>query len=180
MFQSFFLTWLEWVYPDHLSPAAPLCSVFYDSLVPLDKVHTYDCDLRLSSLTTIISSSSLSHVAHVRLSCTERGDFLLFTSHILSFPTSYNCFPRSLDLECAVCAQVCPNLWDPMDCSPPGSSVHGIFQARILEWVAISSSRGSSQSRDQTCISYIGRLFLYCWAIREAQYLECLLQFSLL
>ena len=35
-----------------------------------------------------------------------------------------------------------------MDCSPPGSSVHGIFQARILEWVAISSSRGSSQSRD--------------------------------
>ena len=41
-----------------------------------------------------------------------------------------------------------------MDCSPPGSSVHGISQARILEWVAISSSRGSSQPRDQTCISY--------------------------
>ena len=39
---------------------------------------------------------------------------------------------------------------DPMDCSPPGSSVHGIIQARILEWVAISSSRGSSQPKDQT------------------------------
>ena len=55
-------------------------------------------------------------------------------------------------------------LWDPMDCSPPGSSVHGIFQARIQEWVAISSSRGSSQARDQTCISYvscIGRRALY-------------------
>ena len=39
-------------------------------------------------------------------------------------------------------AQSCPTLCDPMDCSPPGSSVHGIFQARILEWVAISFSRG--------------------------------------
>ena len=39
-------------------------------------------------------------------------------------------------------AQSCPLLWDPMDCSPPGSSVHGIFQARILEWVANSSSGG--------------------------------------
>ena len=45
---------------------------------------------------------------------------------------------------------------DPLDCSPPGSSVHGILQARILEWVAISSSRGSSQSRDETHISCIG------------------------
>ena len=51
-----------------------------------------------------------------------------------------------------------------MECSPPGSSVHGILQARILEWVAISSSRGSSQPRDQThvsCVSFIGRQILY-------------------
>ena len=44
--------------------------------------------------------------------------------------------------------QSCPTLCDPMDCSPQGSSVHGILQAKILEWVAISSSRASSQSRD--------------------------------
>ena len=44
--------------------------------------------------------------------------------------------------------QSCPTLCDPMDCSPPGSSIHGIFQARILEWVAILFSRGSSQPRD--------------------------------
>ena len=44
---------------------------------------------------------------------------------------------------------------DPMDCSLPGASVHGILQARILEWVAISSSRGSSPPRDQTPISCI-------------------------
>ena len=47
-------------------------------------------------------------------------------------------------------AQSCPTLCDPIDCSLPGSSVHGIFQARVLEWVAISLSRGSSQPRDQT------------------------------
>ena len=51
--------------------------------------------------------------------------------------------------------QSCPTLCDAMDCSPPGSSVHGILQARILEWVAMSSSRGSSQSRDRTCVSYV-------------------------
>ena len=45
---------------------------------------------------------------------------------------------------------------DPLDCSPPGSSVHGILQARILEWVAMPSSRGSSPPRDQTCISFTG------------------------
>ena len=50
-------------------------------------------------------------------------------------------------------AQSCPTLCDPMDHSPPGSPVHGILQARILEWVAISFSRGSSGSRDRTCIS---------------------------
>ena len=49
--------------------------------------------------------------------------------------------------------QSCPTLCDPMDCSLPGSSVHGIFQARVLEWVVISFSRGSSQPRDQTQVS---------------------------
>ena len=50
-------------------------------------------------------------------------------------------------------AQSCPILWDPVDCSPPGFSAHEILQARILEWVAISFSRGSSQPRDQTQVS---------------------------
>ena len=57
-------------------------------------------------------------------------------------------------------AQLCPTLCDPMDCSPPGSSVHGILQARILEWVAIPFSRGSSQPKDRTQVSCIsGRYF---------------------
>ena len=68
-------------------------------------------------------------------------------------------------------AQSCMIPCDPMDCSIPRSSVHGIFQARILEWVAISYSRGSSWSRDQTHISWvscIGRWILYYSATWEA------------
>ena len=49
----------------------------------------------------------------------------------------------------------CPTLCDPMDCSLPGSSVHGIFQAIVLEWIAISFSKGSSQLRDRTRVSRI-------------------------
>ena len=63
-------------------------------------------------------------------------------------------------------SHVCLTLWDPMDCSPPDSSVHGFSQARILEWVPISYSRGSSWSRDRTsisCIFWIGRWILYHW-----------------
>ena len=64
-------------------------------------------------------------------------------------------------------AQSCLTLCDPVDCSPPGSSVYGILQARILEWVAISFSRGSSQPRDWTRVSCIaGRCFIL-WATRE-------------
>ena len=57
-----------------------------------------------------------------------------------------------------------------MDCSPPGSSVHGILQARILEWVAMPSSRGSSRPRDWTQVSCIARGFFTIWATREAHY----------
>ena len=51
--------------------------------------------------------------------------------------------------------QSCLTLCDAMNCTPPGSSVHGILQAVILEWVAMPSSRGSSWPRDQTCVSYV-------------------------
>ena len=66
-------------------------------------------------------------------------------------------------------AHLCPTLRDPIDCSLPGSSIHVILQARILEWAYISFSRGYSKSRDQTQVSHIaGRLFT-SWATREAQ-----------
>ena len=65
-------------------------------------------------------------------------------------------------------AQLCLTLSNSIDCSPPGSSGHGILQARILEWVAIPFSRGSSQPRDQTCISCIAGRFFTVWATRDA------------
>ena len=54
-----------------------------------------------------------------------------------------------------------------MDCSPPGSSIHGIFQTRVLEWAAISFSRGSSRPRDRTWASHIGDRCFTIWATRE-------------
>ena len=66
-------------------------------------------------------------------------------------------------------AQSCPTLCDTMDCSLPDFSVHGIFQARILEWIAISFIRGSFQPRDRTQVSCIAGRCFTIWATREAQ-----------
>ena len=74
------------------------------------------------------------------------------------------CVSMCLCVCVSVHAQSCPTLWDLIDHSLPGSSVHGIFHARILKWVAISYSRESSQPKDQTPVSYvscIGRRVLY-------------------
>ena len=91
------------------------------------------------------------------LFCKDTQDYFLKFSSKSSFlmPTFF---------FLCVCAQLCPTFCDSMDFSPPGSSVRGIFQARILEWVAISSSRGSFWARgwtDISCISCIGRWILY-------------------
>ena len=67
-------------------------------------------------------------------------------------------------------AQSCPTLCDPIDCSTTGSSVHGILQARILEWAAMPFSRGSSQPRDQTQGSCLAGRFFTIWVSREAIY----------
>ena len=69
---------------------------------------------------------------------------------------------------CVLVTQSCLTLGNPMDCSPPGSSVHGILQARILEWVAIPLSRGSSWPRDQIQVFLIAGRFFTIWATREA------------
>ena len=74
---------------------------------------------------------------------------------ILPCPTGWPSSPLCL------VTKLCLTLCDPMDCSPPGSSVHGISQARILEWVAIFFSGGSSQSKDRAHVSCTGRQILY-------------------
>ena len=69
---------------------------------------------------------------------------------------------------CVLGTQLCPTLSKPTDCSPPGSSDHGILQVRILEWVAIPFSRGSSQLRDQSQVSCTAGGFFTLWATRGA------------
>ena len=110
----------------------------------------------ISTETPTIDSSTL--VASLYIFCVfhESRDVSCFILHPIISP-AVCCVP-------AKSPQLCPTLCDPMDCSPPGSSVHGILQARILEWAAMPSSRESSRPRDGTCVPYvscIGRQVLY-------------------
>ena len=75
-------------------------------------------------------------------------------------------FSSSINAEGEV-AQLCPTLCNPVDCNLLGFSIHGILQARILEWIAISFSRGSSRPRDQTRVFHIGGRRFNLWATRE-------------
>ena len=86
----------------------------------------------------------------------------ILCSHIV-FPVS------SYPVSESEVAQSCPTLCDPMDCSLSGSSVHGIFQARVLEWIAISFFRESSWPRNRTWVSHMAERCFTMGAIREAQ-----------
>ena len=90
------------------------------------------------------------------------NDHSLSNLHSKTYPLWFSprCNGESVVKSCPVTkscpvSKSCPTPCNPMDCSRPGSSVHGIFQARGLEWVAISFSRGSSWPRDWTCASYV-------------------------
>ena len=76
------------------------------------------------------------------------------------------CVSQVISIVFVLVPQMCPTLCNPVDCSPPGSSVHGIFQARVLEWGAISFSRGSSWPRAQTWVSCtasrVGGKWIWC------------------
>ena len=77
--------------------------------------------------------------------------------------------PGSLVSVSVLVTQSCLTVCSPMDYNPPGSSVHGILQVRILEWVAFPFSRGPSLPRDGTRVSRIAGIFFTIWATREAQ-----------
>ena len=133
---------LGWIFlASLLSGGHPL----WDSKCSLVFVHV--------SIFLFSSSKSLFHIfKHVTLGhSSSLSKRVLTILASLFFPVYYaaNCFfPQQ-------CVQPCLTICNPMDCSRPGSSVHGISQARMLKWLAISFSRESSQPRDQTLISYI-------------------------
>ena len=90
------------------------------------------------------------------------------------YKSEFYAIVQSFCFSCSV-AQSCPIFCTPMNCNPPGSSVHGISQARMLEQFAISYSRGSSLPRNWTCVSCIGRSILYYSAAWEVPCWFCLL-----
>ena len=86
----------------------------------------------------------------------------IYTNYFISSPQ------QPYRAVCMLVTQLCPTVCDPMDYSLPGSSVYGILQARILEWIAILFSRGSSWPRDWTQVSCIASRFFTIWVTREA------------
>ena len=113
------------------------------------------------------------HQDSVMLVCTRtEAALLLLSCNSLEGTEHHRVLDPEMILMWCEVAQSCPTVCDPMNYSLPHSSVHGIFQARVLEWVSISFSRGSSWPRDQIWVSCIvGRRFTI-WAIREEMILE--------
>ena len=106
---------------------------------------------------------SLRSVRNIVLACVHQTSKFYGMSKEMS-PTVYQDQNLKQEVKWSEVAQSCPTLCNAMDCSPPGSLVHGIFQAWILEWVAISFFRGSPWSRAWTCVfcfSFIGKWVLY-------------------
>ena len=159
-------------------PSRAGCSPHRDhASVPWDALFLSPSITFVLGITTTLRRSSIARALVPTIFClpSSLDIFLSFSDvsqlsvmgWLYHFPPNEHC-PVSYCCCCSV-AKLCLTICDPMDCSPPSSSVHGVFQARILEWVATSSSRGSSQTRDWTRISCTGRWILYHWATREAQ-----------
>ena len=129
------------------------------------------CLILCNSMDCRPAGSSLHEILQARVLVWTAMPFSKESANPVIKPTSLICLLHrqlgSLPLMPPVCAQSlqsCLTLCDPMDSSPTDSSVHGIVLARILEWVAIPSSRGSSQTRDRTlisCVSSISRWIFY-------------------
>ena len=123
-----------------------------------------DCFLNYHQITAEKAVKFLTSSVHIGSSMCWQSSFLPATT--IQINSKYEILPNIFTLY------VSPSgVWPfckPMDCSPPGSSVHGIYQAWILEWVAISSSGESSRPGDGTYVSYIGRWILYHWTTWEA------------
>ena len=165
---------LSWMTP---SPNAwlslvisPSDTLSYWGLLNVSRLNLYPC-LLFSGFLLLFFPLRLT----IATSCfiwSSHTDFPLILKCACSFlPWKSLRYEMTLKQNCCCClvAKSCPSLSvTPMDYSLPGSSVHGISQTRILAWVAISFSRGSSSLRGWTLVSCIGRQVLYHWATMEA------------
>ena len=109
----------------------------------------------------VSTDHTLKNVDQAHVSCVSQITGRVFTSELPGNPSiGYSEWVSEV-------SQSCPTLCHPVDCSPPGSSMHGILQAGILKWVAISFSRGSSRPRDRTQVSCIAGRRFNLWATRD-------------
>ena len=130
----------------------------------LSKVFFLSIFMNNSSHDTRHGKSLKSHLKEILILARRRCFSVLCLEYYNNYTLDFEpCGFHSLAVVVLV-TESCPTLCDPMDCSPPGSSVHGVSQARILVWVAISFSVGSSRPKDQALISCSGRQILYHWA----------------
>ena len=138
----FFLTWRKWTSKGYMpgSQPWPLTSIFFKLLPYLCPIRAGLCVYAPWQVMFYTIHSFLSNCAPSSIMARERREAMR-QHHTLHWASCY------------LVTQSCLTLYDAMDCSPSGSSVHGSLQARILEWVATSFSRGPSQPRDQTHIS---------------------------
>ena len=131
--------------------------------------HTVFVLLWLTYSVSRMSSKFTHAVANGRISFLQAKWHLIVMNHMFLIHSSVSGHVGCLYiLRVYSVAHWCPTLSDHMNCSLPGSSLHGIFQARLLEWVSTSYFRGSSQPGDWTCVSCIGRQALYRWATWKA------------
>ena len=147
-----------------LKPLSHRGSIYINQTIMLYTLNLYSavCQLLLSKTGKIFKK-------HKRINRTKKNNrSLCFSRFWLDRKNSY----IHWIFYCCLFTKSCLIFCNPMDCSPPGSSVHGISQARILKWVAVSFSRGSSWPWDQTCISCISSCVLYCRATGEAHVLN--------
>ena len=107
--------------------------------------------------------------SNIQTTCLSPGMKVAVAFHSLINNSFWNSVHWSFFMHFSMLAtQSCPTLHNPMDCSPPGSSVHGILQARILEWIAILFSRGSSWPSSRTQVSCItGRFFIILYLVHS-------------
>ena len=120
----------------------------------------------------LVEAIHISPVIYERSSCSTSVSTLMNVSLFSFCPFRWSLEVLRCSFNLCVCSvvQSCLTLCNPMDCSPSGSSMHEIFQARILEWVAISSGRGSSLPRDWIHITCIVGEFFCHWATWETQF----------
>ena len=164
---------MQWVHPHstlrsstlHLNISPDISVSLFLTVAKINACFTLDLSQKAEKwLNTYFNPSFLGHLCRAQSPMCQSTLIQNCWPKLLYHRSYNNIYCSQNSISAPVPDLLCPTVCNPTDCSLPDSSVHGISQARILEWVAISYSRGSSPPRDWTSISYVshpGRQILY-------------------